>query len=121
MKKVIILSVLFFTISCKMDITNGQKEYELNYSVNIISNKNYKEDRIKSAFFTIIGKNPDTNRIDTFEDGRWFSNVSDSIEKGDTLYKVKGENFFLIKKKNNILKINYEINVNGKILEVLKR
>lgn len=121
MKKIIIFSVFFFTSSCKMDITNGQEEYELNYSVNIISNKNYKDDRVKSAFFTIIGRNPDTNRIDTFKDGRWFSNVSDSIEKGDTLYKLKGESFFLIKKKNNILKINYEINANGEILEVLKR
>lgn len=121
MKKVIILSVIFYLNSCKIDITNGQEEHELNYSVNIISNKNYKEDRVKSAFFTIVGKNPDTNKIDTFEDGRWFSSVSDSIEKGDTLFKVKGENFFLIKKKNNILKINYEINSNGKILEVLKR
>ncbi len=121
MRNLIIFTLFFFLNSCKIDFTNGQEQYELDYSVNIISNKSYKEDRIQSTFFTIIGKNPDTNKIDTFEDGRWFSNVSDSIEKGDTLYKVKGENFFLIKKKNNILKINSEINTNGEMIEVLKR
>ncbi len=121
MKNIIIFSIVFSLNSCKIDVTNGQEQYELDYSVNIISNKNYKDNRVKSAFFKIIGKNPETNKIDTFEDGRWFSNVGDSIEKGDTLYKVKGENFFLIKKKNNILKINSEINTNGEMIEVLKR
>ncbi|GGF09685.1 hypothetical protein SAMN05443634_111129 [Chishuiella changwenlii] len=104
-----------------MDITNGQEQFELDYSVNIISNKSYKEDKIKSAFFTIKGKNPETDKIDTFDAGRWFSNVSDSIEKGDTLYKIKGEKFFLIKKEKYILKVNSKVNTNGEIIEIIKR
>lgn len=84
-------------------------------------NNNYKEDKVKSASFTIIGNNPETNKIDSFKDGRWFSNVSDSIEKGDTVFKMKGKDYFLIKKKNYILKINLEKNQQGKFIEVLKR
>lgn len=105
----------------KSDFTNGQNQTILDYSVNIVSNKNYKDDRIKSAFFIIIGNNPETNKIDTFNDGRWFSNVSDSIEKGDTVFKMKGKDYFLIKKKDYILKINSEKNQEGKFIEILKR
>ncbi|WP_143147338.1 hypothetical protein [Chishuiella changwenlii] len=121
MKNIIIFSIVYFLNSCKMDITNGQEQFELDYSVNIISNKSYKEDKIKSAFFTIKGKNPETDKIDTFDAGRWFSNVSDSIEKGDTLYKIKGEKFFLIKKEKYILKVNSKVNTNGEIIEIIKR
>ncbi|MDM1297619.1 hypothetical protein HXZ94_03765 [Empedobacter falsenii] len=117
----VFLLIVFYLLFCKIDFTNGQNQTELDYSVNIISNNNYKEDKVKSASFTIIGNNPETNKIDSFKDGRWFSNVSDSIEKGDTVFKMKGKDYFLIKKKNYILKINLEKNQQGKFIEVLKR
>ena len=100
----VFLLIIFYLLYCKIDFTNGQNQTELDYSVNIISNKNYKDDRVISVFFTIIGNNPETNKLDTFNDGRWFSSVSDSIEKGDTVFKMKGKDYFLIKKKNYILK-----------------
>ncbi|WP_282629606.1 hypothetical protein [Empedobacter sedimenti] len=117
----VFLLIVFYLYFFKSDFTNGQNQTELDYSVNIISNNNYKEDKVKSASFTIIGNNPETNKIDSFKDGRWFSNVSDSIEKGDTVFKMKGKDYFLIKKKNYILKINLEKNQQGKFIEVLKR
>ncbi|MDM1041707.1 MULTISPECIES: hypothetical protein [Empedobacter] len=117
----VFLLIVFYLLFCKIDFTNGQNQTELDYSVNIISNKNYKDDRVISVFFTIIGNNPETNKLDTFNDGRWFSSVSDSIEKGDTVFKMKGKDYFLIKKKNYILKINLEKNQQGKFIEVLKR
>lgn len=117
----VFLLIIFYLLYCKIDFTNGQNQTELDYSVNIISNKNYKDDRVISVFFTIIGNNPETNKLDTFNDGRWFSSVSDSIEKGDTVFKMKGKDYFLIKKKNYILKINLEKNQQGKFIEVLKR
>ena len=98
----VFLLIVFYLLFCKIDFTNGQNQTELDYSVNIISNKNYKDDRVISVFFTIIGNNPETNKLDTFNDGRWFSSVSDSIEKGDTVFKMKGKDYFLIKKKNYI-------------------
>ncbi|MGV0978697.1 hypothetical protein [Empedobacter falsenii] len=117
----VFLLIVFYLYFFKSDFTNGQNQTELDYSVNIISNNNYKEDKVKSASFTIIGNNPETNKIDSFKDGRWFSNVSDSIEKGDTVFKMKGKDYLLIKKKNYILKINLEKNQQGKFVEVLKR
>ncbi len=117
----VFLLIIFYLLYCKIDFTNGQNQTELDYSVNIISNNNYKEDKVKSASFTIIGNNPETNKLDTFNDGRWFSSVSDSIEKGDTVFKMKGKDYFLIKKKDYILKINLEKNQQGKFIEVLKR
>ncbi|MDH0660436.1 MULTISPECIES: hypothetical protein [Empedobacter] len=117
----VFLLIVFYLYFFKSDFTNGQNQTELDYSVNIIFNNNYKEDKVKSASFTIIGNNPETNKIDSFKDGRWFSNVSDSIEKGDTVFKMKGKDYFLIKKKNYILKINLEKNQQGKFIEVLKR
>ncbi|WP_313252396.1 hypothetical protein [Empedobacter sp.] len=117
----VFLLIVFYLYFFKSDFTNGQNQTELDYSVNIISNKNYKDDRVISVFFTIIGNNPETNKLDTFNDGRWFSSVSDSIEKGDTVFKMKGKDYFLIKKKNYILKINLEKNQQGKFIEVLKR
>ena len=117
----VFLLIVFYLLFCKIDFTNGQNQTELDYSVNIISNKNYKDDRVISVFFTIIGNNPETNKLDTFNDVRWFSSVSDSIEKGDTVFKMKGKDYFLIKKKNYILKINLEKNQQGKFIEVLKR
>lgn len=117
----VFLLIVFYLYFFKSDFTNGQNQTELDYSVNIIFNNNYKEDKVKSASFTIIGNNPETNKIDSFKDGRWFSNVSDSIEKGDTVFKMKGKDYLLIKKKNYILKINLEKNQQGKFIEVLKR
>ncbi|MFV0144598.1 hypothetical protein OBK22_05300 [Empedobacter falsenii] len=117
----VFLLIVFYLYFFKSDFTNGQNQTELDYSVNIISNNNYKEDKVKSASFTIIGNNPETNKLDTFNDGRWFSSVSDSIEKGDTVFKMKGKDYFLIKKKDYILKINLEKNQQGKFIEVLKR
>ena len=73
----VFLLIVFYLLFCKIDFTNGQNQTELDYSVNIISNKNYKDDRVISVFFTIIGNNPETNKLDTFNDGRWFSSVSD--------------------------------------------
>ncbi|MBW1619078.1 hypothetical protein [Empedobacter falsenii] len=73
----VFLLIVFYLYFFKSDFTNGQNQTELDYSVNIISNKNYKDDRIKSAFFTIIGNNPETNKLDSFNDGRWFYNVRD--------------------------------------------
>ncbi|MDH1603917.1 hypothetical protein, partial [Empedobacter sp. GD03739] len=87
----VFLLIVFYLYFFKSDFTNGQNQTELDYSVNIIFNNNYKEDKVKSASFTIIGNNPETNKIDSFKDGRWFSNVSDSIEKGDTVFKMKGK------------------------------
>lgn len=117
----VFLLIVIYLYFFKSDFTNGQKQTELDYCVNIISNKNYKDDRVKSASFTIIGNNPETNTIDTFNDGRWFSNVCDSIEKGDTVFKMKGKDYFLIKKKDYILKVNSEKNEQGKFIEVLTR
>lgn len=117
----VFLLIVFYLYFFKSDFTNGQKQAELDYSLNIVSSKNYKDDRVKSASFTVIGNNPETNKIDTFNDGRWFSNVSDSIEKGDTVFKMKGKDYFLIKKKDYILKINSEKNQEGKFIEILKR
>jgi len=117
----VFLLIVFYLSFFKSDFPNGQHQTDLDYSVNIIFNNNYKEDKVKSASFTIIGNNPETNKIDSFKDGRWFSNVSDSIEKGDTVFKMKGKDYFLIKKKNYILKINLEKNQQGKFIEVLKR
>ena len=37
----------------KSDFTNGQNQTELDYSVNIISNKNYEDDRVKSTFLQL--------------------------------------------------------------------
>lgn len=117
----VFLLIVFYLYFFKSDFTNGQNQTELDYSLNIVSNKNYKDDRVKSASFTVIGNNPETNKIDTFNDGRWFANVSDSIEKGDTVFKMKGKDYFLIKKKDYILKINSEKNQEGKFIEILKR
>lgn len=118
--KLIIISTGLFLHSCKIDYKHI-KEKELNYSLNIISNKNYKDDRFQPPFFSIVGKNPETNKIDTFEDGRWFSSISDSIEIGDTVYKKKGDNFFLIKKRNLILKVKDKSNKKGEFIEILNR
>lgn len=69
----------------------------------------------QNHYFEIKGTNPYTKKVDYFKDySRWMSTYSDSINKGDTIFKEKGDDFYLIKKKDRILKIyTFKCDSNG--------
>lgn len=63
-----------------------------------------------SVYFNAKGKSFDSKMKDCECDveSRWWSTFSDKIEKGDTIIKKKGELTFTIRKKDTILKFNWE-------------
>ena len=112
--KLIIIFIFIFS-SCKEETCESARDKENEYHFNIISLSSYKDNFNQDSYFEIRGINPETkNNIFFKDDGRWISTYSDSIEKGDTLYKKKGDDFFLIKKKNSLIKIyTLKCNPNG--------
>jgi hypothetical protein len=63
-----------------------------------------------SVYFNAKGKSFDSKMKDCECDveSRWWATFSDKIEKGDTIIKKKGELTFTIRKKDTILKFNWE-------------
>ena len=127
MKQMFIIFIFIFS-SCKEETCESARNRENEYYFNIISPSSYKDNFIQGPYFEITGINPETKDNNFFkDDARWISAYSDSIEKGDTLYKKKGEDFFLIKKKNSLIKIyTLKCNPNGGVdtkspeIEVIK-
>jgi hypothetical protein len=63
-----------------------------------------------SVYFKVSGKSLDGKMEDCQCDveSRWWASFSDKIEKGDTIIKKKGTLTFTIRKKDTILKFNWE-------------
>ncbi|WP_353163728.1 hypothetical protein [Empedobacter brevis] len=105
MKQVFIIFLSLF-FSCEEETCESTRTREMRYHLNIISSLNYKENFNQNPYFEIRGINPETQNNNLFKDeGRWMSTYSDSIQKGDTIYKEFGTDYYLIKKKNRIIKI----------------
>ena len=114
--KLIIIFIFIFS-SCKEETCESARNRENEYHFNIISTKNFRDDMIIDTYTKLEGINPETDNKDFFSDGsKWITPYRDSIEKGDTLYKKKGDDFFLIKKKNSLIKIyTLKCNQNGEV------
>ena len=119
----------FFIHSCLSETCFENRESKINVSFNIISPKNYKDDIFIDVYTKLEGINPETGKMDFYSDGfKWITPYRDSILKGDTLSKKKGEDFFLIKKKRSIIKIyalkcnpNGEVDTTSPAFEIINR
>ena len=59
--------------------------------------------------FQIIGKDLKINRDTVYQtDNRWFRKYLETIEKGDTIIKRKGELTFNIHKKDTVMSFNFK-------------
>ena len=124
-----ILIFSFFIHSCIYETCFESRERKINDSFNIISPKNYKDDIFIDVYTKLEGINPETGNKDFYSDGfKWITPYRDSILIGDTLFKKKGDDFFLIKKKKNIIKVyaikcdqNGKVNTTSPAFEILNR
>ena len=99
----------FFLISCnlKTDCEILENQYRENEYCELIVEIPPKAN---SVYFKTKGKSFDAKKEDCECDveSRWWATFRDKIEKGDTIIKKKGELTFTIRKKDTILKFNWE-------------
>ena len=96
--KIYLPIILFclFTYSCS-ETCIEDRQNQISYSFNILSPKNFKDDFIIDTYTKLEGINPDTGNKDFYSDSyKWITPYRDSISKGDTIYKKKGVDYFLI-------------------------
>lgn len=107
-KRCFIILISFLFIQClKPDCEKSKKEDMENECI-VILEDDFASAFVKNVILEPKGINPETGEHCKCKDfGRWWGMYQEYMEKGDTLVKRRGEDFFTIHKKDTIIRIEW--------------